>query len=153
MTSQLRDTNDGSLTLSKSVLRAIFLRKGGAGFNTRPFEQFANDIQGQMMSQMLLLEGEEPVIAYFQSASEWVLITTKRVIWFADGKLSELNNSEVSDATLDLARDARLGAKTKKDLRHLVIETSSAEKHRIRLEPGPPFFAVLNVIKHIAAVS
>jgi hypothetical protein len=138
--------------LSRTVLRSIFHRKGGIGSYTLPFEQFEESVQHQLILCSPLLEGEEPVIACFRDISEWVLITTKRLIWSTLGELTSIYNTEIVDVTTDLLGDARTGARTKKDLCHLIIKTSMGERHTIILEPGPPFFAIWNVIKYIAAL-
>jgi hypothetical protein len=137
-------------TFSKSVLLSIFRRKGGPGPNTLPFDGFPTHIQHHLMSQSSLLAGEEPVLASFRDPSEWVLVTTQRLVWSSKAGVMRIALLAIEDVTVDLKANAEMGARTKKDLSQLIVKTAGRETHRLTIEPGPSFFAVWNVLKYFA---
>jgi hypothetical protein len=59
-------------------------------------------------------------------------------------------SSDIDDVTVDLKADAEMGARTKQDLSHLIVKTSAGEIHTLTIESGPSFFALWNVLKHVA---
>jgi hypothetical protein len=137
-------------TLSKSVLLSIFRQKGGPGSNTLPFDEFSLSVQSHLRSQLPLLDGEEPALVSFKDPSEWVLVTTQRLVWSNKGRVMRIALSDIEDVTVDLKADAEMGARTKQDLSHLIVKTSAGEIHTLTIESGPSFFALWNVLKHVA---
>jgi hypothetical protein len=133
----------------KNVLVARFHRKGGAGSYTMPFDELPTESQQELLAMSSLNENELPIIASFLDKEHWLLITTKRVIWFKGEELHYLDNDNIDDATADLSVESWMNVRKKTELANLVIFDSSGNKHILEIEPGNSYFAVLNVLKYL----
>jgi hypothetical protein len=60
----------------------------------------------------------------------------------------DLPIDDIVDATVEPTQIA--SKKTKADLDELTIVTKAGSRHRISLEPGPPFSGFWNVLKTVA---
>jgi hypothetical protein len=69
----------------------------------------------------------EPVLASFRDPSEWVLITTQRLVWSNKAGVMRIALSAIEDVTVDLKTNAEMGARTKKDLSQLIVKTSGRD--------------------------
>lgn len=128
-------------------LLRIFERNGHEGPQTRPFYKLPEMAQKCMLDAVNLASAELPVLASFRSDAQWILITSERVIFVADGVERSLLWSEIDDVTIDPDFMRSAGGKTA--LRYLII-VCGGERVLVEIEPGPPFFGLWNVLKAVS---
>ncbi|NTX60340.1 hypothetical protein HUA74_06680 [Myxococcus sp. CA051A] len=135
-------------------LLRIFERGGGPGARTRPFEDFPPEVQGPLLEQARLREGELPVLACVLTEAQWVLLTTSRVVIRRPEGVQEVDWGELKDATTEgLHVDSVLasGARGKLALSRLMLVRHEGEAIELELEAGPPFFGLWNALKSVAS--
>lgn len=136
---------------SASVLSAVFKRKGGSGQYTHLFSELSIEVQSRISSGIKFSQDEKPVLACFKADNKWFLLTTERIAWVKDDKLSSIFNTDIQDVSVDLLLEQKRGVVNKKDFTFLKIITRDNQKHLVELEPGNPHIGTWNVLKTIAA--
>lgn len=135
-------------------LLQIFERTGDRGAYTRPFAELPAAVQIQLMEQVMVHSDELLVIACFRDPTEWVLLTTERVVIRQAAEVVTLPWSELKDATADIAHANRMlamGPAGKLALSRLTLVRHTGEALEVELEAGRPFFGFWNVLKSIAS--
>ena len=130
----------------KRTWESIFRRKGGSGAYTRLFDSFETAQRLAFMTLLVLREGELPVIGSMRG-SDWLILTTERLMWIMDGKRHELAVETIRDATADLKQ--LQSGQGKLDMHTLKVTTLSGEEYTIELEPGQPLSGTWNVLKNL----
>src|SRR6266404_751008 len=132
----------------KQRLVSIFKRKGRDGRHTRLFENL-DPWQKDLLSGMVPLQEEEvPVIGGVESPEKWFLITSKRIVWLAAGKIQSIPITRVYQARMDFDSVLRSG-RTKLETQELQVETLDDERYTLAIEEGLPLVGVWNVLKHL----
>ena len=126
----------------------MFKKSGANGDRTRLFEGFPVEMREHICRAAQLRPGEIPALAHVSSLSQWVLATSDRVIWIAQGELSFLDYSRLKDATVDPTD--LLYARGKGDLDVLSLEATDGSVYKLTLEPGQPFSGFWNAVKMMA---
>lgn len=132
----------------KQVLSSIFRRNGGDGSYTRLFENLEQAKQNILLAGIELRDSELPIVGSVFDSTNWLILTTERLVWCIDDRRNALPIEDLDDATADLARFQREG-RAKQEWNQLQIVTSDSLTYSIDLEPGAPFFATWNVLKNI----
>lgn len=132
----------------KEVWESIYRRRGGNGAYTRLFEDLEQSQQATLLAGLAQRDAELPVIGSLMSGDNWLILSTERLVWCADGKRSELPLLALRDTHVDRGA-LRTGPSGKTTLDRIEIVTFDEGEHVIRVEPGPPFFGFLNVLKNI----
>src|SRR5262249_61730625 len=78
-----------------------FRKSGGGGRQVRPFGELPPELQSQLAAAASLPGDELPIVVCYRNASSWVLLTTRRLIWAEDGRLTALDSRDIADATGD----------------------------------------------------
>src|SRR5262249_18341587 len=65
-----------------------FRKSGGGGRQVRPFGELPPELQSQLAAAASLPGDELPIVVCYRNASSWVLLTTRRLIWAEDGRLT-----------------------------------------------------------------
>ena len=128
------------------VLVARFHRKGGGGSCTRPFEEFALPVREAILSVVTLDTDETPVISSIRNLESWVLVTTKRVLSFQYGELTQIENSRIQNVTFDLETESARGVRRLNEFVSLKVTDSERNQHVLFVEPGNSHIAFLNVL-------
>ncbi|QRK08592.1 hypothetical protein JQX13_53380 [Archangium violaceum] len=137
-------------------LLRVFQRAGGQGAYTRPFVELPTDVQIRLMELAMVRSDELPIIAYFRAPTEWVLVTTERVIIRQAGGGCTIPWSELKDATTDISHvngALEMGAGGKLDLSRLKLIRHEGEAIEVELEAGRSFFGFWNVLKSISSAT
>lgn len=134
----------------KTILSAIFKRKGRDGCYTRLFENLEPSQKSDLLKAVSLEEGELPVIGSVEGPTEWLIITTEKIVWRLGGETQTLTVRDVWDATADFRKSVAT-ARRKEVMRELQVETVSHERHTIEVEEGAPLMGVWNVLKNLGA--
>lgn len=127
-----------------------FERSGGGGRFSRLFEEHTLEAQQSMRDAASLGAGEVPLIACFLNATEWVLLTSERLISNSKRGFETLDWGQITDATVDEMVIAEGGAEAKRELDQLEVVVADGRRVPIDLEPGYPFSAFWNVLKLVA---
>jgi hypothetical protein len=125
---------------------SVFRRRGGPGRFTKPFEELDEANRKNILSRIELKDGEEPAVASVPCADTWVLITTSGTYWCLHGTFGSLPHADLDRANAD--PPASLGvSSTKLEISRVRLESKSGRSYEIELEPGPPFFGMLSLLK------
>jgi hypothetical protein len=132
--------NDDDL---KYRLQLIFRRKGAEGQNTRLFETFSFDAQGQFLRECSLEPGELPIIAHFGLQGSGYLFTTRRIMWFNEERRSlALSNigrvsSPVKTVEEKIASDK------------VILEAKNGDHFILDTDPGLPRLGMMSVLLNL----
>lgn len=125
-----------------------FRRSGADGEATRVFDAFPPKVQARLTNFAGVKEGEVPAVATYLTDTDWVLVTSNRVILPGDGVLAFLSLAEVRDATLLPGDLIEAGGKGK--VEKLTVVTYDDRQVPIRVEAGRPMSGMWNAMKMVA---
>ena len=133
----------------REVLLSIFQRKGRVSPNTRPFHEFDEKDQRQVLDGVSLHPGELPVIAHILSKWCWTLITTSRIIVQNESESWEIRNEELLQV-----KPLNFGAVQKREMNGLLLTALPDNEERIiHVDRGAPFSGFWNVLQYLAGCS
>jgi hypothetical protein len=118
------------------------------GVYTRLFTLLDPHEQGFLLSTVTLKDPELPVVGSVKGSENWLLLTTRRLVWFTRGERRELAVDAIRGARQSLSYVRSLGPDGKRNLAELRIFTSDRQELAIEVEPGPPLYAFWNVINN-----
>lgn len=136
------------------IIASVFLRKGGEGLKTKLFENLAAVEKSAILSRAALASEEEPVIAYFATATDWFLITTQRLVWSNSEGLHAMrilqfdyaeSNFEAAWERWQIADDREI-RDPNMDIDELFLVTIDGKRTAISLEPGQPYLGISNAL-------
>jgi len=134
----------------KSVLCARFLRCGGRGQATMPFDDLPLETRSRLLAEISLRADELPIVSCVLSTESWVLITTEKTLLLQPNGIVSLENNDIRQVKLDEQRNLEAGLSTLRDFRYILLETYSGTKETIEIEPGKGFLGIMNVFQNIA---
>jgi hypothetical protein len=106
------------------------------------------NVRDTLLRLAQLQDLEVAAVGLFRSERDWVLITSRRILWKRDEDTGTIALSALSDATID-ARDLKTaGRKDRVDT--LTVVTTSGDRHHLVLECGPPLSGAWNALKMAA---
>ncbi len=137
--------NENSL---KGTWSSIFLRKGGEGVYTRLFDNL--DVSHKIVIEKAVSfhTDELPIVGSVRSQSNWLVLTTDRLIYSIEGQRTELLVGTIADAVADFT-EVIAKNKTKAEMNKLKLLTLDRKEHLIEMEPGRPLSGIWNVLKNI----
>lgn len=138
------------MSLEAQILRSKFLRRGGVGLFTFPFERAAAVLRDAVLERAKLAGTEEPVLLSAPSSERWVLFTSTRVLSFTAGETRSIDYADI-DAVSLAPRGYPLRKKDELDTIELTL--TGGEQALLKVEPGAPFFGLLNALRSAVAVS
>ncbi len=103
-----------------------------------------------VLGEAQLGDGEEPVLLSTSSPENWVLFTTTRVLSLTAGELRSIDYADIDAATL--APKGYL-ARKKDELDTIGLTLRSGARVLLKVEPGEPFFGLVNALRAAVAVS
>jgi hypothetical protein len=113
------------------------------------FNELTADTSRYLLERVPARVNEIPLIAYFADFGNWLILTTERLVWSNKNNVTSPESSDIVDASVDAA--ALMSARAKDKLEDLAIRVRSDASYRIKVEPGPPFLGLWNVLKAVAA--
>jgi hypothetical protein len=125
----------------KSTWSSIFSRKGGPGETTRLWDDWDERAREAALSKIAVATDELPVVLGQPMAGGVTLLTTRQLM--CDSGTVPVQEI-VSIQPVDFAK------KRKDQLGELDVGLSSGKSLRVAIEPGPPYFALWNVLLNIA---
>ncbi|MGC4017139.1 MAG: hypothetical protein QM755_21900 [Luteolibacter sp.] len=120
------------------ILKAVFARKGGDLAASEAL--LAQGVDGQVRA---LLADDEVLILGDRSGASWMVLTEKRLVIAAGGRMESIPLAELDQVSPDLQE---AGPSTKADLDSLRITLSSGHIVSARLQSGGNFLGWLNVL-------
>lgn len=139
-------------TKLKRNLTRIFLKSGVEGGYTLTFDGLLPSLRTALESHCSLTDGELPVIGGYKDEREWLMITTKKIVWcFEESRFCTPLSSVVS-ATVDFdaMQEKRL---TMDKVNEILINTSDRGVMPLKMEAGGPMCGVWNVLLHISQLN
>ncbi len=134
----------------KDTLVSIFRRKGEDGACTRLFDNLAPSQRSTLLAELKLHESELPVIGSVEDSSNWLVLTTERLVWSIEGERQEVAADAIRDAMADL-KQLRRSEHSKLGMRQIQVVTMGDGEYSIELEPGGPLSGTWNVLKNLGA--
>ena len=137
---------------SKSVLTAIFNRRGEAGKHTQLFDQFSKEIQEEIVTRVksFVRSEEEFIILLYRNSSDWFLITNVQIITLSDDKILTILYSDLKRVEADFSHVKNV--RDESIFSHLKITTITSDEYLFKLEGGRPFFGIWNVLSSIVGL-
>jgi hypothetical protein len=131
----------------KDMWASIFRRTGGDGAFTRLFDNLDAPQRSTLLSKFRLRGTELPVIGSIEDSSNWLVLTTERLVWSIGGERRELPSDTVCYARADFQqlRHGKLG------MRQLLVVSMGNVDMPIELEPGAPLIGVWNIFRNLCA--
>lgn len=140
----MKDVKDKS-----SVILSIFRRKGGEGVHTKIID---NENKSFFLNQIALLTGNENALLCFkQDDSNWLLVTSARIVQERDGVRLSIPYSELLEVNLALQEEFENGVRSKCDFTQLALKCSNGNKYIIRLEKGEPYQGIYQFLHYLAS--
>jgi len=139
-----------SLDQLKRLWTLIFQRKGSEGSFTRLFENLDPPQRELLLRYVSLDPSELPVIGSVQGPDNWLILTTQRLEWSADGVRVGSYTDSILGVRMDLEA-IRRKFRAKSESRHLEIVLSDGSCYTIELEPGMPLIGVWQVLRNLAS--
>jgi hypothetical protein len=134
------------MNYGKSVLLSIFNRKGGPGLHTMSFACLDVRQADRILELCAFEPGEEPVVIALPGEDVWTLITTRRVVHWAEGRLGVVRHSDIV-----AVEPTQFGAVAKEYMRLLRIRTRrGASDCVVEIEAGAPFSGIWNLLAFVA---
>lgn len=137
--------NDGEAR--KKILEAVFRRRGRNGVYTRLFDDMTVDQQRALREYAELSNDELPIAGSVESPDQWLILTTRRLVWSQGESVRVIEVSKIIDTVADFRELQRLG-RGKAEMQELQVKTK-AGMHAIAVEPGAPLSGMWSVLKSI----
>lgn len=128
-------------TTRLNVWTSIFKRKGGNGRFTKLFEEFDDALKSQLLGSVRMREDELPILAFIEDVHRWLLLTTQRVCWRADGEVQKLPTLAIVDV-----KPIDFGTVQKAEMNKLMVKTADGGQFVLEVEQGAPFLGIWNVL-------
>lgn len=137
------------LNALKKRLAHIFLKKGGEGNYTKLFENLL-PFQREVIAQKSEIQiSEAPIVGGYKDDKEWILLTTKKLVWQCGTSSFVLPLSEIINADVDF--DKMIANRlTMNDVREIEIEADSFNKIVLKMEAGYPLSGMWNILLHLS---
>lgn len=137
------------------IVASVFMRNGGEGEKTKLFENLAPSEQRGLTKMADLRLSEEIVITFFDSESDWCLITTQRLIWATAGERQEMELLDLDNFDDDfeeafqraLSRPDPDALNPKLDMREIRPVTLDGRRAKIEIEPGQTYWGFYNALR------
>jgi hypothetical protein len=136
-------------TDKSSIYISIFKRKGGEGLNTKIVNETNKKDYSSFFSK--LVENERPLLIYFVNKLNWFLLTNSRILMSNEGLSSSLYLADINEVHPALQEEMKDRITDKQKFTRLKIKTSNNEYFICKLEQGPPFEGVYQVLHFIAS--
>ncbi len=138
------------MSLKAQILRSKFLRRGRVGLFTYPFEQAGSALRETVLERAQLGDTEEPVLLSTSSPESWVLFTTTRVLSCTAGEMRSTDYADIDAVSL---APRGYTARKKDELDTIELKLTSGTRVLLKVEPGAPFFGLVNALRAAVAVS
>lgn len=133
---------------SSSVLLSIFKRKGGEGSHTKIIDP--SNIYKSLNTLNNDDDIENALIHYKKNESNWLVITTNKLIYMQNGHKINLPFQELLSVTIAVKEELK-EYKKKDEFTRLNIIGRAGNSYIIQVEHGKPFNGIYQVLHHLAS--
>jgi hypothetical protein len=145
------------MNLTREMIAQLFRLKGGENGKVRLFENLSAPERADLTRRAALAPDEDLVITYFNSDAEWLLVTTRRLIWAEGVSQQSLSLLDLAAVEPDLRSAATQRSNDpesanhgwKLDIGKLHVETTDGRRATLTLQPGEPFFTLCNTLRRL----
>ncbi len=130
---------------------SVFERKGGPGAHTRLWGDFPPATRQQSLERAGLYPGEIPVLAGLPPGGSGFILTSHRVIFFAGSRTVVVATGDVLRAEPAELHGNRGWRRLSPDWDTFQFTLRDGSEHFVKVEPGPPFIGVWNVLRNLMA--
>ena len=92
-------------------------------------------------------DAEEPVVASVQSAEDWILITTQRVLIGIGGRSHSIAHTGLSHTSVDATACINAGQVDTYMFEYISVDTHSGLHFVAHVQPGGGFLGILSLLK------
>jgi hypothetical protein len=125
----------------KSVLAAIFSRKGGLCATAQLWDDWDDEIRNLALGKVQLENGELPVLLVISNELCRLILTTRQLICGS----SVVALSEIVDV-----KPVSFTEKRKDQLNEVDVDLSTGRSIRLVIDSGPSYFAIWSILLHVA---
>lgn len=127
-----------------SVLREVFLRKGKEGASTWLLALGENlDLR---FPGITLAPGETPVFGAAPTPPNWVVLTSRRLLWHLDGKLGEMSITDIASVRPPWSSQRLQSTLSAADKGSLDVSSRDGSFVTLQLEAGYPLGGVWSAL-------
>lgn len=133
--------------ISAKRIVAIFRQRGGS-------EEFTNPVKHLTPEQLAYLENVSagpPLIAKVSSENEWFALTKSLLVLKGSTGIRTVHLDEI--CAVDIPKADFLNRFIKVEGGNLDVELRDGSTLRFKVEPGGPYFGLLNVLMRIATIN
>ena len=131
---------------AKRIIEIFRTRGAGKGF-ANPVEV----LSAQQLSYTKEAAADEPLIARMSSARDWFVLTKTHFVAERLGKLTRVSFDDIYK--VETAKPDLMNPRTKIEGGNLDLELRNGGKLRVNVQPGGPYFGLMNVLMRFAAIN
>ncbi len=132
--------------VSTSVMKSVFLRKGGETDKTRIVVN--NLLRYKVPFE--LKENETIVIEYFESVNEWAVISNQKLVFSTLSGITNIPFSDLKWVVSDVIGKLSGVVTPKTEMRYLILKLQNGDKKLLTTEVGSPFWGIYNMLLFVA---
>ncbi len=110
------------------------------------FENLPGPARRALETMVGLSDGENPVVAFFESDNSWCLLTNYRVVWHDLSSQYDVGIMDLCRVSHDMHVSVQRDELDRSLWRDLNIETTDGRKLSLRMEPGKPFIGLWSAL-------
>jgi hypothetical protein len=140
--------------ISAKRMLEIFRRRGG-----REFADLSEKLTPAQLAYLEQMSQGKPIIARWYSEDEWLAVTKSQFVFRSADRsrtvsLNDIHWASTSENSFRNEDESRkLDRHIKKDGGDLEIKLRDGTSFRVRVEPGGPYFGLMNVLMRVGAAN
>jgi hypothetical protein len=133
--------------ISEKRIVEIFRTRGGG----KQFVSPAEKLSREELAYLKIMAGGEPLVAKFCSKNEWLVLTKSHLIIEHSKKLLRVSFQDIF--LVDIPKQDWLNPRLKIEGGNLDLGLRDGRTVRIKIQPGGPFYGLMNVLLRIATIN
>lgn len=132
--------------VSTSVIKSVFLRKGGETDKTHIVVN--NQLRYKVPFE--LTEEETMVLEYSESVNEWAVISNQKLVFGTHSGITIIPFADLKWVTSDIQGKLSGVVTPKTEMRHLILQLHNGDEKLLTTEVGSPFWGIYNMLQFVA---
>jgi hypothetical protein len=132
--------------VSTSVMKSVFLRKGGETDKTRIV---ANNVLRHKVP-FEFTEEETIVVEYFETVNEWAVISNQKLVFSTLAGISRISFTNLKWVVSDIEGKLSGVVTPKTEMRHLILQLQNGDEKLLTTEVGQPFWGIYNMLQFVS---
>ncbi len=129
--------------VSTSVMKSVFLRKGGETDKTRIVVN--NLLRYKVPFE--LTENEIIILEYFESVNEWAVISNQKLFFSTLSGITNIPFSDLKWVVSDFIGKLSGVVTPKTEMRYLILQLQNGDEKLLTTEVSSPFWGIYNMLQ------